>query len=135
MAQRTPRKHDAKTLERLIAKHGDLKGSELLEKVCNPRVGRPPEWNLHFLTEVYLGIEAMKAAGVKSPRGQFAKFYKLSKDVVDARYRQARKRLEPFFKFSEQKIKGYTAEILRKHLADSPRLKAICDKSKPTKPR
>jgi hypothetical protein len=131
--QRTPRKRDAATLQRLLDKHGDLKLSEVLEKVCNPRAGRPPSWDAFMLNEVYLGIEAMKAAGVKSPRSQFAKFHKLSKDIVDARYRQGRKHLEPFFKFSEREIKGYTAQILRKHLADRPRLKAICDKAVPTK--
>jgi hypothetical protein len=117
------RLRDIATLERLIDKHGDVKLSELLERLSNTRPGRPPKWDFHSYKYVYFAVEAMRAAGFKPVEAQTecAKYLKTTENIIEKLHRQARKDIGPLFR-------PHAAKILRQHLLNSPRLKRICDK-------
>lgn len=127
-------KRDAAALSRLLKKYGDIKLSEALQKVRNPINHRPQKWGLHTRIEVFLGVEAMRAAGLKVTQAwkEFAKYSSglFSVNTVENLHSEGRERFGPIFE-------GYESEILRLHLEGNgalikgnPTLKAICDKIK-----
>jgi hypothetical protein len=101
-------KHDIATLERLGKKFGDVKLSEAVENLKHPRNGHPLKWNVHKLADVWLGVEAIKAVGIKPNKAfnEFATFSNLTVPKVKYAYGKARRRFRkpPFIEYLSQSI-------------------------------
>ena len=114
---------DAITVQRLLDKFGDVTLSEVKHRLRNPTMGRKKTWDTHMLTEVFLCVEAIKAAGLRptEAKKRCAKHLRLTEDQVEKRWREARTLIAPIFKDSEK-------EIMRLFIDDRPNLCALCKK-------
>jgi hypothetical protein len=86
----------AKELQR---RYGDSTISEAIEKLTNPRSGRPTQWHEIALMEVYGGVEALRTTGLgvtAACRG-YAQFAKIGPKIVEKRYAEAKRRLPILF--------------------------------------
>ena len=121
------RKRALALLIRLREEIGDLPPSEILDRLRNPRPGPRQKWDVHSLKEIFLCVEAFKASGVKPTEAwrQAAKFHGLEVKVVEHVWTRGRDRFAGLFK-------GHESEILKRHVADRPRLRSFLQELKTT---
>jgi hypothetical protein len=104
-------KRDVEVLRRLLAKYGDMKLSEVVARLSEKPKGRPTEWTLDVLVELYLTIEAAKAES-KSMRASCAEVAErtgLSAKTIEKHYAEAQRRFDRI-------AKPYMTEILARRL-------------------
>ncbi|MET3838751.1 hypothetical protein [Bradyrhizobium sp. OAE829] len=99
-------KRDLATLERLWRKFGDVKISEAIHKLRNPRAGQPIKWDMSKVVDVFLGVEAIKSIGLKPERAfnEFTSYSKLTLPQVKYAYAKGRHIAKPFLGHLDQSI-------------------------------
>jgi hypothetical protein len=96
------KKRDLETLQRLLAKFGDIRLSEALGKVQEPRTGKPLQWNVHRLSELFLFVEDFKTQPHSSNQGLVGRACKAfarehGRSNVRKHYYEAKARFDPIF--------------------------------------
>jgi hypothetical protein len=120
-------KRDPALLTRLREEFGDVPLSEAIDRLRNRRPGPRRKWDVHRLFDIFMCVEAFKARGVNPTEAwrQAAKFHGLEVKVVEHVWTRGRDRFAGLFK-------GHESEILKRHVADRPRLRSFLQELKTT---
>lgn len=121
----TRNKRDLAALERVFRKLGDVKISEAVQNLRNPRPGQPVKWDVQRLVDVFLGVEAIKAMDIKPTRAfhDFAIYSKLSVPQVKYAYREGRHIAEPFLKHLDESLDLHLNGRKHTGMKGNPRLR------------
>ena len=121
----TRNKRDLAALERVWRKLGDVKISEALQNVRNPRPGQPVKWDVQRLVDVFLGVESIKAIGILPERAfnEFTSYSKLTLPQVKYAYRKGRYIAEPFLKHLDESLDLYLNGRKHTGMKGNPRLR------------